>query len=166
MNATLGVQTPEIGEGIGAALVEGWRVSGILRAQSGAPLTVSTGQDRAMTGLVTNQRGNLVLDDPYLDDELRWLNPAAFAQPALGTYGDTTRGQFRGPSRWSVDVVMARLFRLANAQQIELRAEAFNVLNTVRLEDPVTNLSNRNFGRILGIAGDMRVMQFAVKYGF
>ena len=166
VNATVGIQTPDIGDGIGAALVGGWRVSGILRAQSGAPLTVSTGQDRAMTGLVTNQRGNLILDEPYLDEELRWLDPAAFAQPALGTYGNTTRGQFRGPSRWSVDVVMARMFRLANAQQIELRAEAFNVLNTVRFDDPVTNLSNRNFGRILGIAGDMRVMQFAVKYGF
>ena len=150
-----------------AALAEGWRVSGILRAQSGSPLTISTGQDRAMTGIVTNQRGNLVGDDPYVEDEdLVWLNPDAFEQPALGTYGNTTRGQFRGPSRWGVDMVLARMFRVGGAQQIELRAEAFNVLNTVRLENPVTSLSNRNFGRILGISGDMRVMQFAVKYGF
>lgn len=165
-NATAGVQTPDLGDSIGAAIAEDWRVSAILRAQSGAPLTVSPGQDRAMTGIVANQRANQVLDDPYGAKTVNnWLNPAAFAQPAFGTLGNTTRGQFRGPSRWSVDMVLARLLRFGGTQQIELRAEAFNVFNTVRWDDPVTNLANRNFGRILG-AADPRIMQFALKYQF
>ncbi|MBI3049887.1 MAG: TonB-dependent receptor [Acidobacteria bacterium] len=179
VNVTVGVQTPEIGDGVAAILAEGWRVSGILRAVSGAPLTVTTGQDRAMTGIVTNQRGNLVLGDPYGDRTPgNWLSPLAFQQPDFGTFGNTTRGQFRGPARWAVDMVLARLFRIGAGQQIELRAEAFNVFNTVRLGNPIDNLSNRNFGRILPQgpfnadrasrlgADDPRILQFAVKYQF
>jgi hypothetical protein len=165
VNATVGVQTPDLGDGIGAAIAEGWRVSGILRARSGSPLTISTGQDRAMTGITSNQRANLVGSNPVIEGDRIWLDRTAFAQPALGTFGNTTRGQFRGPSRWSVDMVLARMFRFGTAQRIELRAEAFNVFNTLRLNNPATNLNSGAFGRILG-AADPRIMQFALKYGF
>ncbi len=189
VNMTVGVQTPDLGDGLAAALVGGWRVNGILRAMSGWPLTATTGQDRALNGItsgtVTNQRGNLVLDNPYGDKTPdNWLNPLAFQQPALGTFGNTTRGQFRGPGRWAADLVLARMLRLGTGQQIELRAEAFNVFNTVRWGTPIINLSNRNFGRILpqGTAAlasggtpdrasqfgadDPRILQFALKYQF
>ena len=189
VNVTVGVQAPEIGDGFAAALAEGWRVSGILRAMSGAPLTVATGQDRAMNGItsgtVSNQRGNLVRDNPYGNKTPgNWLDPLAFEQPALGTFGNTRRGQFRGPSRWVVDMALARLFRVGPGQQIEIRAEAFNVFNTTRWGNPIVDLSNRNFGRILpqgagGLASggtpdratqfgadDPRILQFAVKYAF
>jgi hypothetical protein len=189
VNVSVGVQTPDVGDGMTAALVEGWRVGGILRATSGAPLTVSTGQDRALNGITsgttTNQRGNLVLDNPYGDKTPQsWLNRAAFEQPALGTFGNTRRGQFRGPSRWVVDMVLARIFLVGAGQQIEVRAEAFNVFNNVRWGNPIIDLSNANFGRILpqgtgndaaGVARDRatqfgaddpRILQFAVKYAF
>jgi hypothetical protein len=183
LNMSVGVQAPEIGDGAAAALVEGWRVGGILRAMSGSPLTASTGQDRALNGITsgtnTNQRGNLVLDDPYGDKTPgNWFNPAAFAQPALGTFGNTTRGQFRGPNRWVVDMVLARMFRFGTGQQIEIRAEAFNLFNTENWGNPIVDLSNRNFGRILPQgpgaadratqlgADDPRILQFAVKYAF
>ncbi|MBI2186610.1 MAG: TonB-dependent receptor [Acidobacteria bacterium] len=189
VNMSIGVQTPDVGDGVAAALVEGWRLGGIVRAMSGAPLTVSTGQDRALNGITSgttsNQRGNLVGSDPYGSKTPgNWLNPLAFEQPALGTFGNTTRGQFRGPSRWVADMVLARLFRFGTGQQIEVRAEVFNVFNTVRWGNPIIDLSNRNFGRILPQgtgalasggnpdratqfgADDPRILQFAVKYAF
>jgi hypothetical protein len=152
-------------------LASGWRMNGILRAQSGPPLTVSTGTDRALTGIVTNQRADLVPGvDPYGDGTANnWLNRAAFAQPALGTLGNSPRGGFRGPGRWTVDMVVARSIRFG-AQRVELRAEAFNVTNNtiLALDAQAQNLSNQNFGRILTFAqgANPRVLQFGLKYEF
>ena len=165
-NLTLGARTPELTNRLARAIASDWRVSGIVRAQSGAPLTVSTGQDRAMTGVVGNQRANQVLDNPYgPKTAARWLDRDAFAQPDLGTLGTSPRGGYLGPGRWSTDLVLSRLARFGGVRQVELRAEVFNLFNTVRLNNPVTNLSNASFGRILG-SDDPRIMQFAVKYGF
>ena len=163
VNATVGYTTPRF-EGAGI-LWSDWRVSGIFRAQSGAPLSINTGQDRSLSGVVNNQRADQLSDDVYGDrDTTTWLNRAAFAQPALGTLGNSPRGGYRGPGRWTVDMVLARMFPIGG-HRLELRAEAFNVTNNFIKQDPITNLSNANFGRILS-AGDPRIMQFAVKYQF
>jgi hypothetical protein len=173
MNLSAGVEAPQFENAMARALGSGWRVNGIFRSQSGAPLSVWTGQDRALTGIGAgangNQRADQVLDDAYGDGTPNnWLNRAAFGQPAFGTLGNSPRGGFRAPGRWQIDVVAARMFRLPRAQRIEVRAEAFNLTNNTILDDPVTNLSNANFGRILGTAPrtNPRVLQFGVKYGF
>ena len=55
--------------------------------------------DRALTGH-QNQRPNQVLDNPHGEKTLNnWLNPAAFAQPVLGTHGDTKRNSYVGMGR-------------------------------------------------------------------
>jgi hypothetical protein len=166
VNVSAGVPTPEFEAPLARALGSGWRINGILRARSGDALTVSTGQDRAMTGIVTNQRANQILDDPYgARTTSQWLNRAAFAQPALGTFGDTLRGAYRGPGRWTIDLVLARMFPLPGTRRLEVRAEAFNVTNNFIRENPVTNLQNATFGQILS-AGDPRILQLGVKFGF
>ena len=58
-----------------------------------------------------------------------------------------------------------RGFRFAESHRLEARIEAFNAFNWFRWGDPINNLSNVNFGRIL-TAGDPRIMQFALKYSF
>jgi hypothetical protein len=92
----------------------------------------------------------------------------ASALPAHAHPGNAPRGGWRGPSRWSVDMVIARMFSLGTGQQIEARLEAFNVTNHTNLGDPVTNLSSSTFGRILGLASgqEPRVFQFGIKYTF
>ena len=123
-----------------------------------------TGADRALTGM-QNQRPNQVLDDPYGDRSLtRWLNSAAFAQPALGTHGNAGRNAHEGPGRRVVDLSLVRSFEFGT-QRLEARVEAFNAFNWFRWGNPVTNLSAATFGRIL-TAGDPRIMQFALKYTF
>jgi hypothetical protein len=143
-----------------------WRLSGAFRALSGSRLTVGTGTDRALTGNLSQQRGNQVLDDPYGARTLNeWLNPLAFAQPALGTYGTSGRNAYEGPGSRNVDLSLVRSFRFADMHRIEARIEAFNAFNWFRWGNPVTNLNNANFGRILS-AGEPRIMQFAMKYSF
>jgi hypothetical protein len=165
LNMTASVATPEFESTALRMVASGWRLSGVFRASTGETLTVTTGSDRALTGM-QNQRPNQVLDDPYGDETINnWLNPAAFAQPALGTHGNSGRNAYEGPGRKQIDLSLVRAFRFLNSHQIEARIEAFNALNWFLLGNPITNLSNANFGRIQ-TAGDSRVMQFAMKYQF
>ena len=70
---------------------------------------MTTGVDNALNGQ-GNQRPNLVLDDPYLKDGLRWLNPAAFRAPANGEFGDLKNNSLIGPSRFNIDMGITRSF--------------------------------------------------------
>jgi hypothetical protein len=164
-NLTVGYETPSFGDGLMSAIASGWRMAGIVRATSGTWLNITVTGDPARNGQ-TVQRPNRVLDDPYGDKSWNnYLNPAAFAQPAVGTFGNLPRNAVEGPGRWSIDASLVRAFGLGAANRIELRVEAFNLLNTSQLGNPVTNLNSPTFGRILS-AGDPRIMQFAVKYTF
>jgi hypothetical protein len=51
-------------------------------------------------------------------------------------------------------------------QTVELRVEAFNLLNHFNWGLPATSLQQGTFGRITSMATDPRILQFGVKYGF
>jgi hypothetical protein len=165
-NLTAGAETPDFSNTALRYVASGWRLSGILRAYSGTPLTVTVTTDPAGTG-ISGQRANVLLDEPYGDKEslTHYLNPLAFAIPAAGTLGNQERGWFTGPGSKNVDISVVRSFRFAQTQRIEARIEAFNVFNWVRLNNPVTNFNSNQFGQITG-SDDPRVMQFALKYSF
>lgn len=166
-NLTVVANAPEFSDRTWNAIASDWRLAVLYRASSGQPLTIASGIDNARTGL-GGQTANQVLDDVYLDTsgKLRsqFLNPAAFAQPAPGTYGNMNFLSVRGPAFWALDVALSRIFDVGT-HRIEVRAEAFNLPNAVRPENPVTVLTNPNFGRIV-TAREPRIMQFAVKYVF
>ena len=127
-------------------------------------MTILSGQDRALTRR-GNQRAQQILEDPYLDrDGLNYLNPAAFAQPALGTLGNMGRNNIEGPGNWQIDMALSRLFPIGD-QRLEFRVEAFNLTNRLIRINPNTNISQNMFGQITA-AGEPRIMQFAVKYVF
>jgi hypothetical protein len=170
-NLSASVETPQFTSTAVRLLASGWRLSGIFRASSGRTLTVTTGLDRALTGAPNVQRANQVSDDVYGNTVNQWLKASAFAQPALGTFGNSGRNAYEGPASRSVDLSIVRAFRFGETHRIEARIEAFNAFNWFRLGgsgntgNPTTNLNNANFGRILS-ADDPRIMQFAVKYQF
>jgi hypothetical protein len=166
-NATITAETPRFGQAAMRYALSGWRISGIFRASSGSRLTVGTGTDRALiSGAAGPQRANQVLDDPYGARTLeQWFNPAAFALPALGTFGNSGRNAYEGPGSRVVDLSLVRAFRFLDTHRIEARLEAFNAFNWFRWGNPNANASNPNFGRIL-TAGDPRILQFAFKYQF
>jgi hypothetical protein len=130
---------------------------------------VTTGTDRALSGMqATNQRANQLSDDVYGDGGLNWLNPGAFAQPALGTYGNAVRNAYDGPGFRVIDVSIVRQFAFNSTHRLEARVEAFNALNWFIPGNPNTTLSAATFGRITSFStlADPRVMQFALKYSF
>jgi hypothetical protein len=152
------------------AVAGNWKLSTSMRIQSGQSLTVGSGLDQALNG-IGGQRPNLV-GNPYPDHQSfsQWLNPAAFAQPTAGTLGNLGAGAIRGPGWFSLDAALFRTFAIREKKRIELRWEAFNVLNHVRPPNPGLTLSTLStFGQInsaTGTSGDPRIMQFALKYIF
>jgi len=168
VNATLGYQTPELANAALNALAANWRISGILNARSGSWIHVTTGVN-SFNGLggTAGLRVNQISDDVYGDKTLTsYLNRAAFEQPAPGTFGNHELNSIRGPGFWKIDVALSRLFAFATAQNVEVRIEAFNLLNNFNWGNPITNFSSGNFGRIQSQAGDSRILQFGVKYAF
>jgi hypothetical protein len=166
-NLSLGYETPEVG-GAAGALVSHWRVSGIVTARSGGWLSVTTGTDRALNGQrFQEQRVNQISDDVYGPKTLAsYLNRAAFEQPALGTFGNHQRASIRGPNFWTTNLALSKLVPFGTAQNIELRVEAFNLLNHFNWGTPGTNFNASTFGRIQSIAGEPRIIQFGIKYAF
>ena len=119
-------------------------------------------------------RGNQILDDPFADQSsnpqnngIRFLNPLAFSIPALGTLGTAQRNSIRGPGSKNVDMALTRLFRFSSRQNIEVRAEAFNVFNWFQWGQPSTALNSATFGQITSaVNNSARIVQLAVKYVF
>jgi hypothetical protein len=165
-NVTVGAQAPRFSNPAFRVLAADWRVSGILSAHTGSWLTVTTARDINFTGL-TGQRVDQVNDNPYGDKTLaNYLNPAAFAYPAPGAYGTERARGIEGPGFWNIDTALARVVPAGSGRTLELRIEAFNLLNHFNWGDPAVNLDAGTFGRITTQAGNSRVLQFAVKYGF
>jgi hypothetical protein len=165
-NLTVGYQTPQFSSAVLRAVASDWRVSGIVTASSGPWMTITTGRDTVLNGQGA-QRVNQISDDVYGPKTLdQYLNPAAFSQPAAGTFGNHVRASIEGPGQWVLNTAVSRIVTFSSAQSVEFRIEAFNLLNHFNWGLPVTNFGQSTFGRITSQATDPRIMQFGVKYAF
>jgi len=57
------------------------------------------------------------------------FNPAAFAIPAAGTWGNLGRYAARGPGYYEIDTALQKRFRVTERASLNFRAEAFNLFN-------------------------------------
>jgi carboxypeptidase family protein len=175
LNVTAVAETPRFANNTLRMLAAGWKLSGIYRWSAGAPITVIAGTDRALNGIF-NQRADQVLANPYGDRSGRpltnWLNPAAFALPALGTAGNVGRNSVTAPGTWSFDLALSRIFRVSETNRLEARAEAYNLTNSFRPTFGAVgqglytqSFAANTFGQIRQSL-DPRILQFALKYVF
>jgi len=164
-NVSLVASLPTFTNGIVGKIISDWQIAPIIRVQSGSRSSVSTGTDVALTG-TGNQRAIQVLDDPYGDKTPAfYLNPAAFAPPAVGTFSTVKPYTILNPGRLQNDLAISRMFKLGTARSLQLRWEIFNVINHVNLDAPSTALNSSTFGKITGSA-EPRIMQVAAKFTF
>jgi hypothetical protein len=131
-------------------LLGGWQLSAIHTARSGSPLTVFVAQNRSRSLWAPSLGPGLGQDRPsmapgythrdaVLGDPNRYFNPAAFALQPAGTLGNLGRGALSGPNLRTLDVALARNFHLpgpGETARLQLRAEAFNVLNRTNFGIP------------------------------
>jgi len=172
--------TPGFAHPAARALASNWRVSPIVKIFSGEAMTIVTSLDRSLTGdfplqfpnlgvggtILISERVNQVLANPYgKRTPGNFFNSAAFAQPALGTWGNSGMGNVKGPGLWQFDLSLSKTFQVREMQKVEFRAEAFNVLNNFIMMNPTFDLNSNLFGKVTA-ARDPRIMQFALKYFF
>jgi hypothetical protein len=140
-NLTGVAQVPKFSNRPLRMIASGWQIAPIFRRQTGQPLNIIEGSDRALEGVqdylkgVQFQRANCLSGvDPYLstNGNSLYLNPLAFSQPALGTLGTCAYNSLHAPTYFAFDMALSRTFQIHERQRIEIRAEAFNVTNTYR----------------------------------
>ena len=102
-----------------------------------------------------------------------WFDKNAFAAPKAGTYATAFEKNFlRQPGFWELNMSFRKAFSLTGSQHLDLRLEAFNILNRVHLGTPDLIAFNRNgtrnptFGRITDTSGAARQIQLGVKFLF
>ena len=82
---------------------------------------------------------------PYLKDDRRFLNPAAFAIPAPGTLGNLQRGTLRGPGRRHIDFSFRKEIALDREKQekvLTLNVDITNLFNFTNFNLPSAELPN------------------------
>ncbi|HYO81931.1 MAG TPA: hypothetical protein VES20_11045, partial [Bryobacteraceae bacterium] len=152
------------------SLLGGWQLNGILTLQSGTPFSIMAGQNRSLTGGAGDRADLLYTPEVYSDRSngekvQRYFDTGAFAQPELGTYGNSGRNILTGPGLANLDAALFKQFGITESSMFELRWEVFNAMNRANFGNPVSNLSNSAFGRITS-ARDPRIMQIGAKLKF
>ena len=167
-----------------AQVVNRWELSPLVRTEDGTPFMVLSGLDNSLTDL-GNDRPNLVnASEVYTHAKIRsgpstnaqYINAAAFSQNPTGTFGNVGRNAFRGPKYLQADLALNRSFILHEALALNLRMEAFNLLNHPDFVAPGssgyigsnTPLTSSTFGRVTSTVNNYgaRIFQGAVKFTF
>jgi hypothetical protein len=145
-------------------------VSGIVQMQSGRPFTVAllpevdnSNTGRSSLGFGANDRpnvnGNATAGDPGPN---QWFNTAAFSMPAYGTFGNAGRNILEGPGYRNVNLALLKRVPLRGRTSLQLRAEAFNLLNRANFDLPDNFYGSPTFGQVLS-AGAPRHIQFGIR---
>lgn len=154
----------------------GWRITGVFQVHSGIPFTVTTsdkGQDLSGSGANTcgcgyawlpNVVGNPSVSNPSPKE---WFNPAAFATPKPGTFGNERRNMLIGPAWRDLDLSLGKSFRVRHGMQLEIRADSFNVLNHPNFGQPSTATGTGVVGGgVITSASGARSMQVGGRFTF
>jgi hypothetical protein len=155
-----------------AAVLGNWRLSAVETLQSGRPFSIGAsnnpvaGAGSARADLVGN--GYPVLDTGRSKGQKlnAYFDKTRFTNPAPNTYGTLGRNILFGPGYANMDISVAKGWALPVLRErgrIEYRFEAFNLFNATHLANPVTGLTNPNFGKIIATDGDPRILQMALK---
>ena len=150
--------------GAAGKILGGFTFSGIVTGRTGRPFTVTQGSNNVgtlMTGLPNRTgsgEGARTVDS--------WFDTTAFQAVPSGTFGNSGRNILRGPGLVNVDTALHRRFSIGGERALEVRWEVFNVFNATQLGLPETNISSNARSTITRLAGDPRVMQFALRVVF
>jgi hypothetical protein len=168
---------------LGEGLIGGWQLNGIYQYHSGQAFTPILAYDETNT-LENQDRPNLI-GNPFTSTSTCktktancWLNIAAFAVPGTSpaacpiqtcrttfyTFGTAGKGEVRGPTFDQLDFAVSKNFAVGEGKKIEVRAEAFNVLNHPNWDNPSATLSS-SFG-VIATAEPSRQMQFGGRFVF
>lgn len=171
------------------AVAGGWQLTGTMLARTGFPVTVLLPSSAiSIYGNSGTLRPNRVAGVSVVPTGgrsiARWINPAAFAAPAAGTFGSAGRDSVVGPGTWQVDNGVSKTFPVHEGVELQFRSEFYNVFNHPQLGQPQATFNPASVGGFGSIAntvnlntaivspitpvssGTPREMQFALRLQF
>jgi hypothetical protein len=154
-----------------ATMVGGWQINSVATLQSGLP-TVIRGATNNLADRPNSTGQSAKLENR---NQYQWFDTQAFVNPPAYTYGNLGRvlPDVRNPGFVNFDFSLVKSIRLRERARLQVRAEAFNVLNHVNLMAPNTTFTpgpdgkNRSatFG-VITAARDPRLLQLGLKLNF
>ena len=177
--------------GVVGALLGGFQLGGIVRYESGQPLSLVAALGTLNRSGRSGRDAVSLASDATLEDvrsqvgvrrdpsgQILYFNPdfaANFVNPQPGTLGSLGRGAIEGPGYFTTDFSVIKRTAITENQNVEFRAEFFNVFNNVNFglpspsntgNPPTLNVNGANFGVIDSTRGNPRIIQFALRYNF
>jgi hypothetical protein len=172
----------------------GWELSGITTIQSGEAVTGVYSTDLSNTGSFSyrpdqihnpsdfsfntaSQGTDFGCSNPGHQTLDCWFNQAAFAAPPVVSgqqfshqFGNSRIGNLRGPDLVTFDLALQKNFRIYESQQLQFRAEFFNLFNHPNFGLPGGGsqiaVDVPGGAAITNTAIDNRQIEFALKYTF
>jgi hypothetical protein len=154
-------------------ILEGWRISGITRIESGRPFTPILLGDYNNDGVWSDRpdrigSGELPSSERSID---KWFEISDFVYPDLSGpdpqgFGNSGRNILSAPGEQNWDISFIKRTRVTeDGNLLELRVELFNAFNHVNFQTPGNWLGTETFG-VISNADDAREIEIAVKYSF
>ena len=148
-------------------IIGGLQINNVVTVQSGPVYTVTA----------NGPRPDLIGDPkPTAAQEAAgfYFNPAAFATPTRrvfpnladsAVFGSLGRNTFRGDGQEYWDAAIFKIFKIWEGSEMQVRVQAYNVLNHVNRFAPANNLNDNNAGRDLNLQKP-RQLEFALRFVF
>jgi len=150
-NFTLGaVWELPVASSLPKRLAEGWQISTLFQARGGLPYNIAVappflGTDQIRPNLTGEPLTFAGSNTPGYPGHPQ-INPAAFAAPPNGQYGDLGRNTGRGPGFTQWDLSFAKTTQIRERVSVQFRGELFNILNHPNFANPDGYLTDANFG--------------------
>ena len=133
-------------------LTKGWQLNSLFTFNTGQPIVITAGTNASGSG-ENLDRVNLIGDPfasitPATAPVVQYLNKAAFAAPALGTFGTLGRDAIYGPGIGTVDFSVFKRTPITDRISTEFRVEIFNLFNRTNYANPSGTFSSSSFGQL------------------
>lgn len=156
-------------KGVGGAILNGWELSGITRAQTGQPLTVTGSQTIGPAGSGVSsftRRANLGSGTACAAGKVCYFDPSQYTAAPVNAAGNAPVGGIIGPGYYSWDLSLRKSFNLPReGMRLAFQMDAFNAFNRTNFNNPATTVTGGGFGQISG-AAPPRNLQFGLKFNF
>jgi len=159
-----------------SAVTRDWQFSTVYQVQTGFPFTVSVFGDTANSGTVLGEnpiRANTTgapIFGPGTHTSSSWFNndPSnpSFVTPPAFTFGNVGRNSIYGPGMQTLDLAMARDFKITERAKFQFRGEFFNALNHTNLGTPDRFVNTPQFGTITQSTTPGREVQLSARLSF
>ncbi len=161
----MGIHGGTLVSGWKGSLFKEWTASTQITAATGMPLTPVDFLAVAGTGVTGSIRPEYTGAPLYNAPAGLFLNPAAYAAPPPGEWGNAGRNSITGPSQFAVNTSLGRVFQMTDRLGLEFRVDATNALNHVTFPSWNTTYNSSQFG-LPNPANAMRSLQTTLRLRF